>query len=91
MKTEAHPPYVNATATCGCGSTFETRSTSSDLRVELCNVCHPFFTGKQRLVDSGGRVERFQRRYGERKGAQKATDDAAPDDAQPADAQPAAE
>ncbi len=69
MKTDGHPTYQKATATCGCGSTFETRSTSSDLRVELCNVCHPFFTGKQRLVDSGGRVERFQRRYGMRKGA----------------------
>lgn len=67
MKTDAHPDYVKATATCGCGSTFETRSTTPELRVELCNVCHPFFTGKQRLVDSGGRVERFQRRYGDRK------------------------
>lgn len=72
MKSDAHPTYVKATATCGCGSTFETRSTSEKLQVELCNVCHPFFTGKQRLVDSGGRVERFQRRYGERKGAKAA-------------------
>jgi large subunit ribosomal protein L31 len=75
MKTDAHPTYVKATATCGCGSTFETRSTSPELRVELCNVCHPFFTGKQRLVDSGGRVERFQRRYGARKGAPTPTDE----------------
>ena len=69
MKTDTHPTYVKAIATCGCGSTFETRSTTPELRVELCNVCHPFFTGKQRLVDSGGRAERFQRRYGARKGA----------------------
>ena len=68
MKTDIHPEYKTVTAHCSCGSTFETRSTSSgDLTVELCNMCHPFFTGKQRLVDSGGRVERFQRRYGERK------------------------
>ncbi len=54
---------------CSCGNTFTTRSTKSDLHVELCNECHPFFTGKQKLVDSGGRVERFERRYGERKRA----------------------
>ena len=71
MKTDIHPAYKTVTAHCSCGSTFETRSTSDELRVELCNVCHPFFTGKQRLIDSGGRVERFQRRYGERKGAKK--------------------
>ena len=66
MKADIHPEYKTVTVTCSCGNTFETRSTSDQLRVELCNVCHPFFTGKQRLVDSGGRVERFQRRYGER-------------------------
>jgi large subunit ribosomal protein L31 len=66
MKADIHPEYRTVTAHCSCGSTFETRSTSPELRVELCNVCHPFFTGKQRLVDSGGRVERFQRRYGDR-------------------------
>lgn len=66
MKSDIHPPYQTVTATCSCGNSFETRSTETNLRVELCNVCHPFFTGKQRLVDSGGRVERFQRRYGER-------------------------
>jgi large subunit ribosomal protein L31 len=68
MKTDLHPEYKTAPASCSCGNTFETRSTSDSLSVELCNLCHPFFTGKQRLVDSGGRVERFQRRYGERKG-----------------------
>ena len=51
---------------CSCGNTFTTRSTKAELHVELCNECHPFFTGKQKLVDSGGRVERFQRRYGQR-------------------------
>ena len=66
MKSDIHPQYKTVTATCSCGNSFETRSTEDSLRVELCNVCHPFFTGKQRLVDSGGRVERFQRRYGER-------------------------
>ena len=68
MKADIHPEYYEVTARCSCGNTFQTRSTEKDLHVELCNVCHPFFTGKQRLVDSGGRVERFQRRYGERRG-----------------------
>jgi large subunit ribosomal protein L31 len=69
MKTDIHPQYKTVQAHCSCGSTFETRSTGDTINVELCNQCHPFFTGKQRLVDSGGRVERFQRRYGERKAA----------------------
>jgi large subunit ribosomal protein L31 len=69
MKAEIHPRYEQANVTCSCGNTFTTRSTETPLRVELCNVCHPFFTGKQRLIDSGGRVERFQRRYGRRSGA----------------------
>jgi large subunit ribosomal protein L31 len=63
MKTEIHPDYQIATVHCSCGNTFETRSTKGDLRVELCSNCHPFYTGKQKLVDTGGRVERFQRRY----------------------------
>ena len=57
---------VDATVRCSCGNTFATRSTKAELNAELCNECHPFFTGKQKLVDSGGRVERFQRRYGPR-------------------------
>ena len=57
---------MEATVHCSCGSTFATRSTKPELRVELCNECHPFFTGKQKLVASGGRVERFERRYGRR-------------------------
>jgi large subunit ribosomal protein L31 len=67
MKTDIHPNYAEATVRCSCGNTFVTRSTKADLHVELCSECHPFFTGKQKLVDSGGRVERFQRRYGQRK------------------------
>ena len=63
MKAEIHPKYEEATVTCSCGNTFTTRSTASELHVELCNECHPFFTGKQKLVDSGGRVERFRKRY----------------------------
>jgi large subunit ribosomal protein L31 len=66
MKADIHPRYEETQVTCSCGNSFTTRSTSSSLRVELCNECHPFFTGKQKLVDSGGRVERFQRRYGDR-------------------------
>jgi large subunit ribosomal protein L31 len=67
MKTGLHPNYELATVHCSCGNTFTTRSTKNELHSELCNECHPFYTGKQKLVDTGGRVERFQRRYGERK------------------------
>ena len=67
MKTEIHPKYDEAKVTCSCGNTFTTRSTKSELHTELCNECHPFYTGKQKLVDSGGRVDRFNRRYGNRK------------------------
>lgn len=66
MKTDIHPNYVVANVTCSCGNTFTTRSTKPQLHVELCNACHPFYTGKQKLVDTGGRVERFERRYGRR-------------------------
>ncbi len=68
MKTDIHPDYVTANVHCSCGNTFVTRSTSPTLHVELCNECHRFYTGKQKLVDTGGRVERFERRYGRRKG-----------------------
>ena len=65
MRTNIHPNYETTTVTCSCGNKFETRSTKpGDMHIELCNECHPFFTGKQKLVDSGGRVERFQKRYG---------------------------
>ena len=66
MKSEIHPTYGESTVTCSCGNTFTTQSTQSILHVELCNECHPFFTGKQKLVDTGGRVERFQRRYAQK-------------------------
>ena len=66
MKADIHPAYVDSKVTCSCGNTFETRSTKGELHVELCNECHPFFTGKQKLVDTGGRVERFQRRYAQK-------------------------
>ena len=66
MKTEIHPNYVEANVRCSCGNTFTTRSTKNELHVELCNECHPSYTGKQKLVDTGGRVERFERRYGKR-------------------------
>ena len=63
MKENIHPAYKRAIVTCVCGNTFETRSTSGNLKVEICSKCHPFFTGKQKLVDSAGRVERFQKKY----------------------------
>lgn len=66
MKSGIHPNYVEATVHCSCGNTFTTHSTRPELRVELCSECHPFYTGRQKLVDTGGRVERFQRRYGQR-------------------------
>ena len=62
MKADIHPEYQLTTVHCGCGHTFTTRSTKAELHVEICSACHPFYTGKQKLVDTGGRVERFQRR-----------------------------
>ena len=79
MKTGIHPEYVEATVTCSCGNTFQTRATKSELHVELCNECHPFFTGKQKLVDTGGRVERFQKRYGRTSFTRESTTSEAPD------------
>ena len=64
MKKEIHPEYYETIVTCSCGETFKTRSTKKELHVEICSKCHPFYSGKQKLVDSGGRVERFQRKYG---------------------------
>lgn len=63
MKKEIHPDYNVVTAHCACGNTFETRSTTDELRVEICNACHPFFTGKQKLIDTAGRVEKYRRKY----------------------------
>jgi large subunit ribosomal protein L31 len=64
MKKEIHPEYVECEVRCSCGNTFTTRSTKSSLRVELCNECHPFFTGQQKFVDTGGRVQRFSDKFG---------------------------
>ena len=64
MKKDIHPKYVEATVTCGCGATFKTRATKEKLNVEICLQCHPFYTGKQKCVDTAGRVEKFRRRYG---------------------------
>ena len=64
MKKDIHPKSGEATVRCACGETFKTGSTKEDLSVEICSKCHPFFTGKQKLVDSGGRVDRFKKRYG---------------------------
>jgi len=90
MKKDIHPKYEEATVHCSCGNTFTTRSTKSDLHIELCSQCHPFYTGKQKLVDSGGRVERFKRRYDKKAEAAKAeAAKAAPAKAAPAKAAPA--
>ena len=63
MKTDTHPAYQYTTITCACGNVIQTKSTAKDIKVEICSKCHPFFTGKQHLVDTAGRVERFKRRY----------------------------
>ncbi|MDR0551632.1 MAG: 50S ribosomal protein L31 [Spirochaetaceae bacterium] len=63
MKDGLHPNYRFTTITCACGSVIETRSTAKDIKVEICSACHPFFTGKQKLVDTAGRIERFRRKY----------------------------
>jgi len=64
MKEKIHPNYDKCAVTCACGNTFETRSTLPEIRVDICSACHPFYTGKQKLVDTAGRVERFRRKYG---------------------------
>ena len=70
MKPGIHPEYVEITVSCACGETFKTRSTKKgDLHVEICSACHPFFTGKQKLVDTAGRVDRFNKRYGKKPAA----------------------
>ena len=63
MKQGIHPEYVDCTVKCSCGNTFTTRSTKKEIHVEVCNKCHPFYTGKQKLVDTGGRVDRFKKRF----------------------------
>ncbi len=66
MKSDTHPEYVTAQVHCACGVQFETRSTKPEIHVEICSNCHPFYTGKQKIVDSAGQVERFRRRYGQK-------------------------
>ncbi len=98
MKTDIHPDYVEAQVTCTCGNSFTTRSTESKINVEICSQCHPFYTGKQKLMDTGGRVERFRRRAAAakpaaaapQKSAEAGAGDAAPAPAPAAEA-PAAE
>ena len=64
MKAEIHPKYTESKVTCACGNTFQTRSTAGNLQVDICSNCHPFYTGKQKLVDIAGRVEKFNRKFG---------------------------
>ena len=63
MKAEIHPEYIQAQVRCACGNEFTTRSTKSEIRVEICSACHPFYTGKQKILDTAGRVDKFRRRY----------------------------
>ena len=63
MKTGIHPEYLETTITCACGEVIHTRSTKTNIRVEICSKCHPFFTGRQKFIDTAGRVERFQKKY----------------------------
>lgn len=77
MKTDIHPEYKLGMVQCACGNSFQVRSTVGDIKVEICSACHPFFTGKQKLVDSAGRVEKFMQKYGlgdEKKKTQKTTE-----------------
>jgi large subunit ribosomal protein L31 len=67
MKQGIHPDYVEATVICGCGETFKTRSTKPEIRLQICSKCHPFYSGKQKLIDAAGRVEKFNARYGTKK------------------------
>jgi len=70
MKSGIHPNYVNTTITCGCGNTFQSRSTVKEMRVEICSACHPFYTGQQKILDTAGRVERFNQKYAKFRKAQ---------------------
>ncbi|MCX7001386.1 MAG: 50S ribosomal protein L31 [Candidatus Sumerlaeota bacterium] len=71
MKSDIHPKYVEATITCACGNVIKTRSTKPEQKIEICSACHPFFTGKQKLLDSAGRVEKYMKRYGQEKDSPK--------------------
>ena len=74
MKTEIHPQYETAIVRCTCGNEFETRSTKPELRVEICSSCHPFYTGRQKLIDTEGRVDKFQKKYAKAKDLKDAKD-----------------
>ena len=65
MKKGIHPKYLDCKVRCACGNEFETRATVTELKIDICNVCHPFYTGKQKFIDSAGRVQRFRERYGD--------------------------
>jgi large subunit ribosomal protein L31 len=66
MKKDIHPKFVDSVFKCACGATFETKSTEKEIHVEICSSCHPFFTGKHKLLDTAGRIERFKRKYGDK-------------------------
>lgn len=66
MREGIHPEYSEATVSCACGNTFKTKSTRSEIKLEICSACHPFFTGKVKLVDTAGRIEKFQKKYGKK-------------------------
>jgi large subunit ribosomal protein L31 len=74
MKPDIHPVYATATVKCACGNTFQTRSTQAEIHTDICASCHPFFTGKQKLVDTAGRVERFRQKYGKSAAAAPSTE-----------------
>jgi large subunit ribosomal protein L31 len=71
MKAGLHPAYQTATITCACGSVLTTKSTLSDIRIEICSACHPFFTGTQKIIDTEGRVERFRKKYAKKPAARR--------------------
>jgi ribosomal protein L31 len=66
MKKEIHPEYVDCTVTCACGNSFKTKSNKSEIRIDICDKCHPFFTGSEKIVDSAGRVEKFKKKYAQK-------------------------
>jgi large subunit ribosomal protein L31 len=77
VRADIHPTYVETKVHCSCGSTFTTRSTKTDgdIHADVCSACHPFYTGKQKIIDTGGRIQRFEQRYGKRKAGDKAAGD----------------
>jgi len=80
LKKEIHPTYVVSRVVCACGNTFETRSTVPEIRLEICSACHPFFTGRHKIVDTEGRVEKFMQKYRKAKPAEQAEEQSAGDE-----------